>query len=237
MSIDEKALEKAWQYHTGTKMNYYNMKIMIESYEAEKEPCEAVESLKRLWEDERALRRAEEARNDQPVHISSDAKQEAITVIELVNILEQLPNDYTMHINVLGKVVCGITGAEDIGGDYFGQVFLTNFDHDSDVVNGLKAPKRESSWEDRTDIWSSEIPKAHPTLTGDHDTYEVALEMVSNRHGKGALVDLVNWLLWRINELHKAMGLDKGMEELGKALCDLPEGALSKIEVQTTEGK
>lgn len=58
---------------------------------------------------------------------------EAMTVIELINRLEELPSDYTVHINVLGKVVCGITGAEDIGGDYFSQVFLANFDHDPDV--------------------------------------------------------------------------------------------------------
>jgi hypothetical protein len=30
---------------------------------------------------------------------------------------------------------------------------------------------------------------------GKRDTYWTALEMVSNRHSKGALVELVNWLL------------------------------------------
>ena len=48
---------------------------------------------------------------------------------------------------------------------------------------------------DTRDQWSDSIDSAHPTLTGKHKSYEMAQEMVSNRHSKGALVDLVNWLL------------------------------------------
>jgi hypothetical protein len=54
-------------------------------------------------------------------------------------------------------------------------------------------------WEDRRDEWSDAISKAHPARDGkteqDHDRYGVAMRMVSNRHSKGALVALVNWLL------------------------------------------
>ena len=48
---------------------------------------------------------------------------------------------------------------------------------------------------DRIDQWSERIAAAHAIETGDHKTYAVAREMVGNRHSKGALVELVNWLL------------------------------------------
>lgn len=57
--------------------------------------------------------------------------------------------------------------------------------------------KREivDAWQDKSDQWQDSIDAAHPTKTGKHDTYAKALDMVGNRHSKGALVDLVNWLL------------------------------------------
>jgi hypothetical protein len=51
------------------------------------------------------------------------------------------------------------------------------------------------AWNDRQDEWSAEIEAAHPTLTSDFDTYAKAQRMVSNRHSKGSLIALVNWLL------------------------------------------
>lgn len=58
---------------------------------------------------------------------------------------------------------------------------------------------------DKPDRWTPLIEQAHPTVTGLHMPYELALAMVSNRHSKGALIDLVNWLLLlnmtAINEL------------------------------------
>lgn len=125
MSIDKKAFEsalKAVDCGQPTLTNSYRwqeLKKFTAAYEAAKAP-------------------------DQPVHISGEAELEAITVGSLIEQLQKIPLDYSVHINVLGKVVCGITGAEDIGGDYFSQVFLTNFDHDPDIVNNLKSPKRES---------------------------------------------------------------------------------------------
>jgi hypothetical protein len=50
-------------------------------------------------------------------------------------------------------------------------------------------------WGDRDDEWSARIAVAHPLRTGDDATYGVAMRMVGNRHSKGALVELVNWLL------------------------------------------
>lgn len=56
------------------------------------------------------------------------------------------------------------------------------------------APK---NWQDVEDQWAGAIAMAHPMLTGDHQTRATAAEMVGNRHSKGALIDLVNWLLTR----------------------------------------
>jgi hypothetical protein len=53
----------------------------------------------------------------------------------------------------------------------------------------------DASWEDRTDEFTGAIDKAHPHHTKDFPTYTKALELVSNRHSKGALVGLVNYLL------------------------------------------
>ena len=41
------------------------------------------------------------------------------------------------------------------------------------------------------------IAAAHPLRTGRHDLYDEAQRLVSAKHSKGALVDLVNWLLHR----------------------------------------
>lgn len=53
-------------------------------------------------------------------------------------------------------------------------------------------------WEDQEDEWSKEIEEAHPVVSGSHDTYLKAMKMVENRHSKAALVDLVNWLLVKL---------------------------------------
>jgi hypothetical protein len=60
-------------------------------------------------------------------------------------------------------------------------------------------------WADQKDRWSVEIAAAHPMrqIPGaerDHDRYSEAIEMVGARHSKYALVDLVNWLLKRIDD-------------------------------------
>lgn len=52
---------------------------------------------------------------------------------------------------------------------------------------------------DRRDQWTPMIEASHPMKTGAHDAYATALEMVGNRHSKGALVQLVCWLVQRVD--------------------------------------
>jgi len=40
------------------------------------------------------------------------------------------------------------------------------------------------------------IANAHPIYTGRHDIYAEALRLVTAKHSKGALVNIVNWLLY-----------------------------------------
>jgi len=49
-----------------------------------------------------------------------------------------------------------------------------------------------------TDAEVKAIIAAHPMRTGKHDQYVEAMRLVGERHGKGELVELVNWLLCRI---------------------------------------
>lgn len=53
----------------------------------------------------------------------------------------------------------------------------------------------DASWNDYRDEWDRAIVEAFPTRSGSHDEYARAMEMVGNRHSKGELVALVNWLL------------------------------------------
>lgn len=80
-------------------------------------------------------------------------------------------------------------------------VFLTRLEDlkntASEILAGLSA---EWSEEDREDQHTKAIEAAHPLKTGDHRRYARALQMVGNRRGKYALVDLVNWLLMRAEE-------------------------------------
>jgi hypothetical protein len=57
----------------------------------------------------------------------------------------------------------------------------------------------EESWGDVTDEFTEAINAAHPCETENYEDYAKAHSMVSNRHSKSALVDLVNWLLVREN--------------------------------------
>jgi len=43
------------------------------------------------------------------------------------------------------------------------------------------------------------IEACHPMDTNRHDLYQEAMRLVGAKHSKGALVDLVNWLLHRID--------------------------------------
>lgn len=60
-----------------------------------------------------------------------------------------------------------------------------------------------STWDDKEDEHTEAIAAAHPLRTGDHARYARAVEMVSARHSKYTLVDLVNWLLMRAEVAEK----------------------------------
>ncbi len=61
----------------------------------------------------------------------------------------------------------------------------------------------KSNWEDKEDEWTPAIDAAHPMSKPGHmtheesDRYKTAMKMVGHRHGKYALINLVNWLLER----------------------------------------
>ena len=59
--------------------------------------------------------------------------------------------------------------------------------------------------DDRRDCWTPMIEASHPLQTGAHDAYATALEMVGNRHSKGALVDLVCWLVQRVDDAEEKL--------------------------------
>jgi hypothetical protein len=59
------------------------------------------------------------------------------------------------------------------------------------------ASESSINWEDKTDSWTDLIKAAFPTRSGSHESYAMAMRMVSNRHSKGELIALVNWLLVR----------------------------------------
>lgn len=65
--------------------------------------------------------------------------REALTVAQLIAVLQKMPQDYHVNANFKQEIVAGITGAIDIGGDYYCQVFLENFDHDPDWHKGLES--------------------------------------------------------------------------------------------------
>lgn len=51
------------------------------------------------------------------------------------------------------------------------------------------------------------ISAAHPMESGSHDTYLEAMRLVGAKRSKGALVDLVNWLLVERRELARRRSL------------------------------
>jgi hypothetical protein len=79
------------------------------------------------------------------------------------------------------------------------------------------------AWEDKEDEWSEAIAASHPLQTKSFVEYEAAMKMVGNRKSKGALVDLVCYLLQHFNadtHPHQWQGLTD--DEIVKAfnLCD-----------------
>lgn len=58
-------------------------------------------------------------------------------------------------------------------------------------------------WGDKPLPEDDAIHAAHPIQTGRHDLYQEAQRMVGAKRSKGALVELVNWLLHDIDALKR----------------------------------
>jgi hypothetical protein len=70
-----------------------------------------------------------------------------------------------------------------------------------------EAASKTDGWKDAKDEWSAAIDAAHPMRSGSHSEYATAMRMIGNRHSKGELVDLVNWLLLLVkNREERARG-------------------------------
>ena len=69
-----------------------------------------------------------------------------------------------------------------------------------------KVREEAVAWADDEDEWSGKIRDAFPTRSGSHEEYGIAMRMVGNRHSKGELVSLVNWLLVELNKPPRPVG-------------------------------
>tara|TARA_R110000772_G_scaffold31234_6_gene77222 strand:- start:19559 stop:19756 length:198 start_codon:yes stop_codon:yes gene_type:complete len=63
--------------------------------------------------------------------------------------------------------------------------------------------------EDRRDEMSDAIDGDHPARSLDYSCYSKAQELVSNRHSKGSLVNLVNHLLLEIERAKEHSDADQ----------------------------
>lgn len=72
-------------------------------------------------------------------------------------------------------------------------------------------PRAVDVWgDDAPDEWSAQIDAAHPLRTKNYKAWDTAQKMVGHRRSKGALVELVCWLLQRVEsaESEHAPGAD-----------------------------
>jgi hypothetical protein len=104
--------------------------------------------------------------------------------------------------------------------------------HLAQVASGVHVTTLRSllDWSDRKDEWSPAIKEAHPTRSGSHDEYGIAMRMVGNRHSKGELVALVNWLL--VEEARTARGLRLAVYGYHRSRRPKPDVKVQTIEWQ-----
>lgn len=90
--------------------------------------------------------------------------------------------------------------ADHLFGDNFPSGAEVHIDRLAVLLDTVKAEAIAGvdDWRDKKDEWTDAIDSAHPTRSGSHAEYATAMKMVGNRHSKGELVDLVNWLLVRL---------------------------------------
>lgn len=82
-----------------------------------------------------------------------------------------------------------------------------------------------ADWDDKPLPEDERIKAAHPTRTGRHDLYAEAMRLVGARHSKGGLVELVNWLLARIDDLEDTLD---GIPECECADCNAAVEAMQR---------
>lgn len=80
-------------------------------------------------------------------------------------------------------------------------------------------PLHPNEWEDQRDEWTDKINEAHPTRSGSHDEYATAMQMVGHRHSKGALVELVNWLLVKLRPAECTHPLESIEQQCHEGRC------------------
>jgi hypothetical protein len=99
---------------------------------------------------------------------------------------------------------------------------------DMRVVDGLTPLTISNLWEDpegRDESYDKPLPEdaqikaVFPTKTGDHDLYMEALRLVNAKRSKYGLVDLVNWLLWRLKQCKETPALRRWEHN-----CEPPNG-------------
>lgn len=89
-----------------------------------------------------------------------------------------------------------------------GDDFAELAEHLPGLIAELRAARAGDAWVDAVLPEDDAIKAAHPSRTGDHESYAEARRLVGARRSKQGLVELVNWLLV---ERRRAMaGLDGG---------------------------
>jgi Protein of unknown function (DUF550) len=81
-------------------------------------------------------------------------------------------------------------------------------DRSGETLPAVTPTPEPAAWDDRDDDLTPMIDAAHPCLTRNFSTYERAQQLVTNRHSKGALVALVNYLLTQSAQPHDRTALD-----------------------------
>ena len=76
------------------------------------------------------------------------------------------------------------------------------------------------SWEDRDDDLTHAINKAHPVYSKAYDAYARAMELVGNRHSKGAIVRLVCYLLQQVKPAAQAVAAPVAVVQPDRATFD-----------------
>lgn len=91
-------------------------------------------------------------------------------------------------------------------------------------INGLTGEAQPAEWHDeKPDEYTPLIEAAHPLKTKNYKAWDTAMQMVGNRRNKHALVELVCWLLQRVEEQPAKQA--KGQEAVARVVGGNHPGA------------